>query len=267
MMNLKPSHLVIIVTLAYVLVACHGTPTKQADDGAPHTVLNPSHINDAQPKAEAYSKYGNPQTYKVFGKKYEVWDSHIGYEEQGLASWYGTKFHGRRTSSGEPYDMYAMTAAHKNLPIPSYARVTNLDTGKSIIVRVNDRGPFHKDRILDLSYAAATKLDILRTGTGKVKIESLDLRDKEGVQLASATPPINDNAGGIYLQIAAFTEIEKANALAAQLMPHSAHPVEVRESSSLYRVHVGPFPSHNEASKFKQVLASLGFPSPFITRR
>jgi rare lipoprotein A len=160
-----------------------------------------------------------------------------------------------------------MTAAHKNLPIPSYAKVTNLDSGKSIVVRVNDRGPFHPGRIIDLSYAAATKLDILRTGTGRVKVESLDTRDAAPPTKVAAAAPATNNNNQMYLQIAAFTELEKANSLAAQLKPHSPHPIQVNQESTLYRVHVGPFDSSNEVNRFKEVLAELGIHNPFITRR
>ena len=129
------------------------------------------------PKVESKSKYGNPKSYVVFGKRYYVKDSAKGYVEQGIASWYGTKFHGRRTSSGETYDMYAMTAAHKTLPLPTYARVTNLENGRSVMVKVNDRGPFHQNRIIDLSYSAATRLGIVKTGTGRVEVEAIDPRN------------------------------------------------------------------------------------------
>lgn len=274
MKNLKPIHVILLCVLAWMLVACHTSPQQQASNGndaAPKTALNPAEIKDATPQHEAYSKYGNPASYKVFGKSYKVWDSHIGYEEQGLASWYGTKFHGKRTSSGEPYDMYQMTAAHKNLPIPSYARVTNLDTGKAIVVRVNDRGPFHSSRIIDLSYAAATKLDILKTGTGRVKVESLDTSSARTTKVAANTPmsagKSNNSVNPIYVQVAAFTELEKANSLAAQLKPHSPHPVEVSKNSNHYRVHVGPFNSHHEVSNFKEVLANLGINNPFVMTR
>jgi len=126
------------------------------------------------PKVESYSKYGNPKTYKVFGVQYKTLDTHIGYSEEGIASWYGKKFHGRLTSTREKYDMYKLTAAHKTLPIPCYARVTNLKNKKSIIVRINDRGPFKKGRIIDLSYAAAVKLGIVKSGTQKVFVEAIN---------------------------------------------------------------------------------------------
>jgi len=131
-------------------------------------------VADAVPTPEPPSPMGNPRKYKVFGVEYQVMATAKGYKERGLASWYGAKFHGARTSSGEKYDMYSMSAAHKTLPLPTYCRVTNLDNGKTVIVRVNDRGPFKHNRVMDLSYAAAVKLDIVRSGTGKVEVEAID---------------------------------------------------------------------------------------------
>ena len=142
-------------------------------DSAPTGEIDVSLIPEPEIVAEPRSRYGNRATYSVLGKKYHVLDSAEGYVEQGLASYYGKKFHGRRTSNMEVYDMYAFTAAHKSLPLPSFARVTNLDNGNSVVVRVNDRGPFHKGRIIDLSYAAAVKLGITRAGTGRVEVRAL----------------------------------------------------------------------------------------------
>ena len=142
------------------------------------TVITKKNINHKViPKVEKYSKYGNPKSYKVFGKKYYTKKTHVGYSEEGIASWYGKKFHGRLTSTRETYDMYKLTAAHKSLPIPCYAKVTNLSNNKSIVVRINDRGPFKKGRIIDLSYAAAKKLDIVLKGTAKVHVETIDARN------------------------------------------------------------------------------------------
>ena len=142
------------------------------------TAITKRNINsEVIPKLEKYSKYGNPNSYKVFGKKYYTKKTHIGYSEEGVASWYGKKFHGRLTSSREVYNMYKLTAAHKSLPIPCYAKVTNLSNNKSVIVRINDRGPFKKGRIIDLSYAAAKKLDIVSKGTAKVNVEAIDARN------------------------------------------------------------------------------------------
>ncbi len=126
------------------------------------------------PVQEPLSRYGNPSTYEVDGITYRVLESSVGYEAEGMASWYGEEFQGRRTSSGEPYDMYAMTAAHRTLPIPTYVEVTNLENGRTAVVRVNDRGPFHADRIIDLSYAAARKLGIVGPGTAHVRVRALE---------------------------------------------------------------------------------------------
>ncbi|MDG1662054.1 MAG: septal ring lytic transglycosylase RlpA family protein [Pseudomonadales bacterium] len=143
-------------------------------DSAPNVVMKASKIKDAEPRVEPKSRGGNASVYTVFGKSYRVLDSAKGFKERGDASWYGKKFHGRDTANGERYDMFQMTAAHKHLPLPSYVRVTNLENRKSTIVRVNDRGPFHGGRIIDLSYAAATKIDMLKKGTARVEIEVID---------------------------------------------------------------------------------------------
>lgn len=154
-----------------LLAGCSGMAPR---DGGPDRHVDLASVPDAVPRDEPHSRYGNPAHYEVYGKRYHVRDSADGYVERGIASWYGTKFHGRRTSSGEPYDMYRMTAAHKTLPLPTYCRVTNLRNGRSVIVRVNDRGPFHANRIIDLSYVAAAKLGIAANGTGLVEVRALD---------------------------------------------------------------------------------------------
>ena len=134
-------------------------------------------VQEVIPKKEKYSKYGNPKTYKVFGIQYRTLKTHIGYKEKGIASWYGKKFHGKLTSTREVYDMYEITAAHKTLPIPCYAKVTNMTNKRSIIVRVNDRGPFKKGRIIDLSYAAAKKLGMIKKGTAEVYVQAINVLD------------------------------------------------------------------------------------------
>jgi len=144
-------------------------------DGAPNGKFDASNIPDAVPKAEALSKYGNKPSYVVRGKRYYVLKNTKGYDKVGNASWYGTKFHGQRTSSYEPYNMYSMTAASTTLPIPCYVRVTNLENGRTAIVKVNDRGPFHSSRIIDLSYAAAQKLGYAGKGTAKVRVTAIDV--------------------------------------------------------------------------------------------
>src|SRR6185295_17663113 len=172
---------------ALLLAACSGNSSRpRNDDGYPDLASVPKDIHavpDARPVAEPRSRYGNPKAYEVFGERYFVLGSAAGYKEQGRASWYGTKFHGQRTSSGETYDMYQMTAAHKTLPLPTYVRVTRLSNGRSVVVKVNDRGPFHQGRIIDLSYAAATRLDLLKDGSAEVEVEAVE-------PAAPARPPV-----------------------------------------------------------------------------
>ncbi len=149
----------------------------------------PDTVPDMVPRAEPRSRNGNPPFYDVMGKRYFVLSSGVGYVERGVASWYGPGFHKVRTSTGEPYDMYAMTAAHKTLPLPAYVRVTNLQNGRSVVVRVNDRGPFVGNRIIDLSYTAASKLDMLRNGTAMVEVRTLEPAPLDSAPLTAAAAP------------------------------------------------------------------------------
>jgi len=165
----------VIYGLVILLTSCAGLPNHTNRKDGPPLIPKPMlFVKNATPKIEPKSRSGNPKSYVIKGKKYHVKKSDQGHTERGYASWYGTKFHGRKTSSGERYDMFAMTAAHKTLPIPTYVRVKNLRNGKAIIVKVNDRGPFVSGRIIDLSYAAAKKLEIYSNGTDKVEITSID---------------------------------------------------------------------------------------------
>ncbi|MFT5710559.1 MAG: rare lipoprotein A, partial [Halioglobus sp.] len=165
--------------LSLALVACSGPSSKQADselsDSAPLQPISASEVKDAVPRADPILAAGNKTPYTVRGVEYDILKDARNYREQGIASWYGAKFHGRKTSNGEIYDLYAASAAHKSLPIPSYALVTNLDNGRSVVVRVNDRGPFHADRIIDLSYGAAVKLGYMNKGTARVEVEILNI--------------------------------------------------------------------------------------------
>ena len=178
--------LFLIALLAALVSACGTLPEAEPDrpvdaepeeetDRGPAEAPDLSHLEEPEPSDQPLSRYGNPATYEVFGERYEVMSSEDarGFSEEGVASWYGKKFHGRRTSSGEPYDMYTLTAAHTQLPLPTYVRVTNQENNKSVIVRVNDRGPFADNRIIDLSYAAADRIDMLDAGTAPVRIETL----------------------------------------------------------------------------------------------
>ena len=188
-------------------------------DSAPTGGIDVSLIPEPEVVAEPRSRYGNRSTYSVLGKKYHVLDNAEGYVEEGLASYYGKKFHGRRTSNMEVYDMYAFTAAHKSLPLPSFARVTNLDTGESVVVRVNDRGPFHKGRIIDLSYAAAVKLGITRAGTGRVEVRAL-LPGEAGPVLAGSDENKSDESrspAAVETRAAAAVPASRMDSLVAAL--------------------------------------------------
>lgn len=223
-------------------------------DHAPGGRPDLSKIPEPVPKAEPLSRYGNQPSYTVLGKRYRVLTDTRGYRERGLASWYGAKFHGRATSSMEPYDMCQYSAAHKTLPLPSYARVTNLDNGRSTIVRVNDRGPFHDGRVIDLSYVAALKLGVYETGTARVEVEAIGA--KNHIALPAAPP------GDVYLQLGAFGERDNAESLRRQLV-QAGERAEIRESREdgrrLYRVRVGPLADAARAEETKARLRLLGF--------
>ncbi len=215
------------------------------------------------PRDEPRSRYGNGPTYRVWGVTYQVLDSSRGYVEEGIASWYGAKFHGHRTSSGEPYDMYQLSAAHKTLPLPTWARVTNLDNGKSTIVRINDRGPFHSERIIDLSWAAAVKLDIDQRGTGRVRVEALSTEptnQPHTVMAATSSPP--PPADALYLQAGAFGQRESALSLLTDLAERFSWPVTIRSSDDIHRVWIGPFSSEKERLGAREAIAKSGLATP-----
>jgi rare lipoprotein A len=251
--------------------------TPAADAGLPAPPRDLAAIPDAVPRDEPRSRYGNPETYEVFGRRYKVMKSSKGHVERGLASWYGPGFHSERTSSGEPYDMYAMTAAHKTLPIPVYVRVTNLENGRSVVVRVNDRGPFVGDRIIDLSYTAAWKLDMLQAGTAKVEIRVLE-PGKRGADspvtaavgaATGAAPAIASSgsgsvAAGRFLQAGSFASRANAAALADRLTASGIPGASIREAQvgerTLYRVRVGPVTDATQAVRLTEQLRSAGIP-------
>ena len=214
----------------------------QSQDGATNGPA-PKAFKEPKPAHEPLSRYGNPDSYKVDGHHYQVLRKTSGYREKGLASWYGTKFHKMRTSSGEPYDMYAMTAAHKTLPLPTYLRVKNVKTGQTAIVKVNDRGPFHSDRILDLSYAAAHRLGLFPRGTALVEIETLSGFSREA---------------RYYIQAGAFGTQDSARTLRDKLAGFSHAPVLIEKHSGRYIVRTGPFSSKQEAEAMKQKLNAHG---------
>lgn len=228
-------------------------------DAHPDGELDVSLLREPEPRMEPRSRYGNRSPYTVLGKKYFVMDQANGYRERGVASWYGTKFHGRATSSGEIYDMCQFSAAHKTLPIPSYARVTRLDTGESVIVRVNDRGPFHEGRVIDLSFAAASKLGINKTGTAKVEVQALS----EGESLPSVQVQSN-SPDKPYLQVASFGIEDNAKSLKQRLQSADIDDVFIQKQrvndDTVWRVRIGPLKSA-EMAKIQQLLRELGLNS------
>ena len=253
--------------LALLLAGCSSKSTVGTGDYPPPEPRDISGITDAVPRAEPYSRYGNPESYVVFGKRYYTRSDSKDYKERGIASWYGSKFHGRRTSSGEIYDLYKMTAAHRSLPLPTYARVTNLRNGRSIVVKINDRGPFHNNRIIDLSYVAAAKLGILEHGTGLVEVEAIDTSTPQPAttrmaeQAAPQTPPATSDTL-MYLQVGAFSQRDNADRLRSRLQTANVGDIHVVEgngsSGTFFRVRVGPLASVDEADRVANTLASEG---------
>jgi len=246
-----------LCVVVLMLVACGSHPKRHTpvrpspvpapapSSQVPPPPANLASIPDAVPRAERRTRAGNPVNYEVLGKRYTVMTSDVGYKERGVASWYGPNFHAKATSNGDAYDMYAMTAAHKTLPIPAYVRVTNLGNGRSVVVRVNDRGPFVDNRIIDLSYTAAWKLDMLRTGTAFVEVEAL-LPGQTTVTAAAVPPPPPPPLAatrGWYVQAGAFAVEDNASRLVARLKAAGIADVTLRnpgKDGTLWRVRIGP---------------------------
>jgi len=248
-------HLVIVwVCIGAFFSACANVPKGDPEkDGAPFSPTSDRlSVADAMAKYEPLSAQGNPVSYVVLGKKYNTLRTRNGYDEQGIASWYGTKFHGRHTSNGEVYDMYAMTGAHKTLPLPAYVHVKNLDNGKEIIVRVNDRGPFHEGRIIDLSYAAAKKLNMMHSGTARVRVRSL------------APANIHEQAvTSFFVQVGAYSEKNNAQRMVARLRNERlASNINIgnlqNTNQKVYRVRLGPYETLLELDEITHRLKSLG---------
>ena len=242
----------LLIALSWLgLAAC--SSNHAVKDSAPRKGFDANAVPDADVRAEPRSQYGNPIHYEVFGKRYYVLENSHNFAQNGIASWYGTKFHGKRTSSGEPYDMYAMTAAHKTLPLPTYVRVTNLENQRQIVVKVNDRGPFVGDRIIDLSYTAAIKLDMTTKGTARVRIEALlpgdpDLHGAEQAHTIKAEqlPSIvSSGEARVFVQVGAFSDSNNAVRMERRLREQGFVTV-VRNGSeggrNIYRVRIGPLP-------------------------
>ena len=240
----------------------NGCSIGVVDDSAPDRAVDIHSIPDAVPRIEPRSRSGNPRSYVVMGKRYYTLKSSEGYVERGIASWYGKKFHGRKTSNGDTYNMYAMTAAHRSLPLPTFIQVTNLRNGRHIIVKVNDRGPFHHNRIVDLSYVAAAKLGIIRSGTGLVELRAINPHtynaSRSGVPLRSASK----GNTGLYLQVGAFAIRHNAEQMVRRLKQIAVNLVEIRSSHSrqkkIYRVRIGPLNSIKIADQVAKTLIHSG---------
>jgi rare lipoprotein A len=241
------------------------------DGPPPDFSRNADEILDAVPANEPLSRYGNPASYTVNGKTYKVRDSSLGFVQRGEASWYGTKFHGRKTSSGEPYNMYAMTAAHKTLPLPTYVEVKHLKNGRKVIVKVNDRGPFHPGRIIDLSYAAAHKLGITGTGTGPVEVRAINTSGLDLSTDSVVLPPMStaDGEGKIHVQVAAMGTEGAAENVANKLRLRHFRSVRVNvvenDGKKMYRVRIGPIPNVDLAYQVIRDLNDIGLDTARLT--
>jgi rare lipoprotein A len=266
------------------LAACG---TSDVRDSAPSgSVSIPDLPDDAVPRPEPRSRYGNGPVYEVLGQTYRVMDSSSGYEERGVASWYGKKFHGRLTSNREPYDMYSMTAAHKTLPLPTYVKVRNLRNNRSIIVRVNDRGPFVHNRIIDLSYAAALKLDMVRDGTSLVEVTAISFDEPPGDRpvrvVEPAKPPAPKPVPGpepeaqpamqkdneVFVQVGAFGDRVNAERRRATLMSGGIGGAFIFADEAatppMYRVRIGPIDGVEAYDALVLKLEALGISDPYL---
>lgn len=261
-----PTRTLFLILAATLLWGCAEVVRER--DGPPSKSVDVSGVADAVPRVEPKSRYGNPDSYVVHGRRYHTLDSSRGHVERGIASWYGKKFHGRRTSSGETYNMYAMSAAHKALPLPTYVHVTNLDNRRRVLVRVNDRGPFHANRIIDLSYAAASKLGILGTGTAFVEVRAIDPSASPAKLAAPAVQIEAVGSGTLYLQVGAFAYRVNAERLSARIGTVADALTRITEiikdGRTLYRVQVGPLIDVSQADRLAFLLANAGIEDPHI---
>ncbi len=278
MSRLRGLNYLLVLALFGLLSACASAPSTSPSsfpsssrysmehDAYPDEEVDVSGVPDAVPRWEPLSRGGNRSPYTVWGKQYYVMDTAKGYKEQGIASWYGKKFHGHLTSNGETYDMYAMSAAHRSLPLPSFVRVTNLENGRSVVVRVNDRGPFHADRLIDLSYAAAAKLGFVQKGTARVEVEAIYVEPGDGPQETPGVVPttiavnqmsqdVSNSSDGWFIQVGAYSSLDAAHRMKSQIRQAIQQPVLIHRVQqaglTLHRVQVGPFPSEADAQRNK----------------
>lgn len=263
-MHRKFTYITATVITLVLLSSCGGNRTK---DGAPRGRASiPDLPGDAQPRPEPRSRYGNGPAYEVFGKRYTVMDSSSGYAERGVASWYGKKFHGRLTSNREQYNMYAMTAAHKTLPLPTYVRVRNLRNNKSVVVRVNDRGPFVHNRIIDLSYAAALRLNMVGDGTSLVEVTAITFDEPAGdrpVRVTKTPTPAAPPKPIEEIQSAQPEPLPSRQRSDVQAQAAEPEPLLPTEQNSVY-AQVGAFGSRENAQRRHQLLLDRGIKNSFV---
>ncbi|MCK7458227.1 septal ring lytic transglycosylase RlpA family protein [Idiomarina aminovorans] len=256
---MKWSSLFIFILSAFFLSGCSSAPGgrySQHTDSAPTRLPNESELRNAVPVHEPMSPQGN-RDYQVLGNHYNVMESAAGYVEEGYASWYGNKFHGHLTSNGEYYDMYSMSAAHTRLPLPTYVKVTNLRNEHSVIVRVNDRGPFHPERIIDLSFAAAYKLDMLDSGTAPVRVEAINFNTP---MLTEKTT--NTHQSSYHIQLAASSNIDRLSRLKHDLPPKFQKIATTEHTHGLHKLMLGPFSEEQSRDLLEQIRSS-GYPEAF----
>lgn len=251
----------VLTTLVFIGCAPTGR-YYQHQDSAPKVVPNQVTKVDAVPVYEQYAP-ANMRPYKVRGVRYQPLSTGKGFVDKGQASWYGQKFHGHLTANGEVYDMYQMSAAHKTLPLPSFVRVTNLANGKQAVVRVNDRGPFHLGRVIDLSYAAAAKIDMLKTGVADVKIEVIHVDPSGTITVGNHAiiepAPANKQ---IYIQVAALKNKSRIEKMGKGLQNLYQHPYEAKLEKNIYKLRLGPIQASN-ADKLLTDLQAQGYPEAY----
>lgn len=282
--NYKNCLIYIWLFLLFFVLSCAQQPTgrySQVNDSAPPTQDVQVQQDDATPRYEPYRTH-NFNSYTVHGKTYYPLKTGKGFTQQGNASWYGQKFHGHLTSNGETYDMFAMTAAHKTLPLPSYVKVTNIENDKTVIVRVNDRGPFHDNRIIDLSYAAAKKIDSLKHGTAQVKLEVIHVTEDDQYtvgngptltfsQYIGITPikqpvPNESKNKEQFIQVAALSDKTALASLSDVLSTLYQVPTVVLPSNTLYKLQLGPITDQRQLSQLLTNLHNNGYPTAFIVK-
>ncbi len=250
------------VVVSAIFAGCAPTGRyHQSQDSAPTYIPEYVTKKDAIPKYEPYAP-ANLRPYTVRGIRYQPLTTGKGYSATGQASWYGQKFHGHLTSNGEIYDMYQMSAAHKTLPLPSYARVTNLANGKQVVVRINDRGPFHINRIVDLSYAAALKLDMLKTGVADVKLDVIHIAPN-GQTTVGKQGPILPLSAATYIQVIASNNKQKLKKIGQQLTTQLKLPYKIISESKIHKLRLGPITSKANTKQVITQLQQLGYLQAF----